>query len=107
MGQSSSKKKYVLEEEIDSYLEISKIEPYSDWLKYLKKWISVDSKHNKDEMLNLVSNDIKYNETQNYNDFITRYMPISDNLGILGKCAFEVTKTNFLLWNNGIPPNIK
>lgn len=106
MGQSSSKKKYIVEEEIDSFIEISKNYPYVDWLEYLKKWIRVDSKKNTEVMINLIDNDIENNETQNYNDFIDKYSGVQNNLGTLGKCAFEVTKTNFLLWNNGIPPNV-
>ena len=106
MGISSSKNKYQVEED-NSFFEISKDEPYSDWLNYLKKWICVDSKKNKDIMLNEINLDLSSKNIQNYNDFINKYSSYENNLGSLAKCAFEVTKTNFMLWDMGIAPNIK
>ena len=106
MGQSSSRNKYLVEDDT-SFVEISKDLPYEDWLLYLRNWINVDSKMNKNSMLDLIDDDIKNKKTQNSIAFNKRYSYFSDNLGSLGKCAFEVTKSNFMLWDLGIPPNIK
>ena len=105
MGQSSSKKKYLVEED-DTYLEVSKDLLYNDWLNYLKNWIMVDSKCDKPQMIDLIDYDLKHKTTQDYDGFIRRYEPFENKLGSLGKCALEVTKTNFMLWGMGMAPNI-
>ena len=106
MGQTSSKNKYLIEED-DNFVEVSKDYPYEDWLLYLRNWIDVDAKCNKKQMIKMINEDIKNRETQNSFAFNDKYGNISENLGSLGKCAFEVTKTNFMLWELGIAPNIK
>ena len=58
MGQSSSRNKYLVEDDT-SFVEISKDLPYEDWLLYLRNWINVDSKMNKNSMLDLIDDDIK------------------------------------------------
>jgi hypothetical protein len=105
MGQSSSKKKYLVEEE-DTFLEVSKQMPYEEWLEYLKKWIVLDSKKDTIQMIDLIENDLKNGTTNNYNSFIRRYESFEPKLGSLGKCALEVTKTNFMLWDMGMAPSI-
>ena len=57
-------------------------------------------------MIDLIEHDLKNRTTKNYDNFMRRYGPFESKLGSLGKCALEVTKTNFMLWDMGMAPSI-
>jgi len=104
MGQSSSKK-YVVEED-DSFVDVGVDTPFSDWLEYLKTWGSLDSKKGcKEDLVSMLDYDINNSVKHDHESFWTRYSPMQSSLGTLGCTALEVTRANFLLWDNGSAPS--